>query len=84
MPIQSVVVYSIIYSDRTDSIYLWCFLLDVCLFLFYSVNTSSSHLFLQIDCFVAKLLIFMVTLWNRADHYIFMLWFLSIFYCFLA
>ena len=24
----------------------------------------------------------MVALWNRADHYIFMLWFLSIFYLF--
>jgi len=26
--------------------------------------------------------LFMVALWNRADHYIFMLWFLSIFYLF--
>jgi len=24
--------------------------------------------------------LFMVALWNRADHYIFILWFLSIFY----
>jgi len=27
---------------------------------------------------------FMVALWNRADHYIFALWFLSIFFFFLA
>jgi len=26
--------------------------------------------------------IIMVTLWNRADHYIFILWFLSIFFLF--
>jgi len=27
-------------------------------------------------------LLFMVALWNRADHYIFALWFLSFFYLF--
>jgi len=35
-------------------------------------------------CDGAQMAIFMVALWNRADHYIFALWFLhSIFYLFL-
>jgi len=34
---------------------------------------------LKMSC---QLMLFMVDLWNRADHYIFMLWFLSIFFFF--
>jgi len=37
--------------------------------------------------YIGRRTLFMVALWNRADHYIFMLWFLSsssMFYFFLA
>jgi len=43
--------------------------------IFYSVAVLACYL----TCCDLTALI-MVTLWNRADHYIFILWFLSIFY----
>ena len=44
---------------------------------FYHLNLTKS-LFLYRDYHKAsfKTVVFMVALWNRADHYIFILWFL--------
>ena len=36
----------------------------------------------QVHAYTYVLVLFMVAVWNRADHYIFILWFLSIFYPF--
>jgi len=40
-------------------------------------NSSLERVLSQWTHFTVLRFIFMVTLWNRADHYIFILWFLS-------
>ena len=49
--------------------------------------TGSQYLSLKLQCAIDEVdsVVFMVALWNRADHYIFALWFLlSSFFFFLA
>ena len=41
------------------------------------IGPHSSCLFMLIDSQKKKKLVFVVALWNKADHYIFALWFLS-------
>jgi len=50
----------------------------ICLHLFISSSCVAS----KINDFIRLLVLIMVALCNRADHYIFALWFLSIFFFF--